>query len=606
LIPETTSTPITEGDSPPIDPAEQERVRDLFFSMDKALRLMRLYDRTNAIYQATVDGLFQKFTAFLEDAGELLATVSDEGFMAAGELHQKAAKREASVPFRLYRDGVRSLRFTQGLDRDELVRLLNDFEMQPDTLGKLEEDMSTLLWRENFKHIEVVSVDEIGVGRGKASGKEDSPDSSSDLSSKLESMLESIKTSLTAPLAGDKEMTRPAPAGELDLLEMQRLAKTPSRKRAEGDDADDDDIAVREETVEKLRAELASDLNGGLVLRVADIITDVLLVGPCTISAEEALDILWQFLRDLLERGQVPKVNEILDRLRDPPEGAPENLLGLNEGILKRLGAEDSAGVFLAAACTNPQGAGEPHLDLISRLPSSSLRYLARHMGGLEAGPVKEAWKEILLDRSREDPQILFAYLEHEGGEPAVAALRRALAAAKVPGAPDQLRKLLAHREERVRADALKASTALPASVHRSFIETGLADPSPRVRFAALRAVEAGKDRSLLPVLAKRLEQSGDADEEPVCLVHAIAVLGGEEAAACLRKLLLPRQGWLPFGLGFGRARPWRRAAVAALHDIADEAIRDLLAEGASSSDRRFSETCLASLARMETRRSGP
>ena len=186
LIPEPTTYPAAEEEAPaPVDPAEQERVRDLFLSTDKALRLMRLYDRSNMIYQAVVDGRIKKFTAILEDAGELTVAVTSDGFLAAGELHLKAAKRDASLSLRLYRDGVRSLRFTQGLEREELVKLLGVFETQPDTLGRLDEDMATILWRENFGHLEVVSVDEIGVARAKGAGGGDSPETSSDLNASL-------------------------------------------------------------------------------------------------------------------------------------------------------------------------------------------------------------------------------------------------------------------------------------------------------------------------------------------------------------------------------------------------------------------------------------
>jgi hypothetical protein len=601
LNPETTSAELAQETAAlPASEGQKERVRDLFLSMDKALRLMRLYEPSNKNYLAAVDGLAQKFTAYLADSGQLLASVTAEGFLAADELHLKGAKREASIPFRLYRDGVRSLRFLKGLERQEVARLLEAFEVQPDSPGRFDEDMATILWGQNFHRIEVFSVDEIGTAGARAAGSGDSPGMASDLSGKLQGLLDSMKGSLFPARDGDQETSYQLATGKLDLLEMQRLSRSPDRLEEAGSL-----VEVSEESLARLRAELQADGDGGFVRRVLDVLLHLLLVGPCTLPQKETPEILWHFLRHMLEEGDVAGVNEVLDRIAAPGPNAPEASRDLLGKALARLAAEESL-ALLAAAARSKRASGPPAFQrLLQRLPTSTLRYLARQTRDLPAGPLKEAWHQVLISRSSEDPPSLFIYLEYEGGERTVEAVQAALEAAKIPGAGGFLRSLLAHNEERVRVDALKTCSALSGLLQRDLLQLGLADPSPRVRVAAIRVVEASKDRSFLPILEKRLLGGAQDNDEAIRLVHAVAALGGEAAAGCLRKLLFPKRGWLSFSRGSMRSQNWLRAAVLALHDVADRGVQELLVDGTLSPDSRLAEACATVLAKINQKRRG-
>jgi hypothetical protein len=586
-----------------IDPVRQEKVRDLFLSIDKTGKLLRLYGASGKPFLAALDVLAGNFAALLEDDEELPVTVTADGFSATGELHLKGQKREASVPFRLFRDGVRSLRFVRGLDREEVLRLLTAFDTQPDSPARFDDDMATILWRQSFRHIEVAAVDEIGIRIGSASGRKDGPGLAGEVNGRLEELMDSLKSSFFSQgngMDGGKDDGRLVATSELELLEVRRQAKSSRRNLAPVED-----LEIPEPVLAKLRAELEVDDRGGLFRRASAIVGDMVREGECELPPDEARGILGNLLIELLKRGDVAGVVENLDRLSGSGSKSP-SCGAILDGLRQRMATEEALKLLLAAASASAASGDGKDADIFRRfllhLPASALVRCARQIRALRPGPVKGAWEGVLAARGHEEPKALIAWIEEEGGDAAVEALRSVLAAGKVPAARTLLLGLLGHEEERVRAEGLKASSTLPAGERRPLIEKGLRDASSRVRIMAIRAAEAGRDPGLIPILRKRLEECGEGDDEPVRIVHAIGAIGGAEAAACLHDVLAPRRLW-PFFWRKRRKARWRRAAVMVLQDIADREVLDLLSEGTSSREKSFADACRTTLGRIESRK---
>ena len=99
-----------------------------------------------------------------------------------------------------------------------------------------------------------------------------------------------------------------------------------------------------------------------------------------------------------------------------------------------------------------------------------------------------------------------------------------------------------------------------------------------------------------------RLDGGGTEAKERPHLIHAIAVLGGETAVACLRRHVGPRRVarfWNLRGIGE------RREAILGLADVADDRVRAFLRDGRASRDRRFAAACRDAMANVR-RTKGP
>jgi len=579
----------------------EERIRDIFVTVQKALKQRRLYESKNKIYQATIELLGEKFAAYLVEFHDLTVAVTVDALVTEKEMHLAGQKREASIPFKLFRDGVRSLRFLDGLTVEEISKLLNVLDTPLDGPGRsFDEDMASILWLQGFEHIEITSVDEIGQpekgdGKGKVEGGGDQSEMVASLSRGVEEMLESLKKG-TLLMSEDGADSQLAPsgdhlvsAGRRDIFEMDRLS-TPSAVAEEANDL----FEVPAVVMAKLRAE--ADDQGALVRRILDIICDLFREGQCSRSVEDVQVLISQLLRDNLARQDLAAVNGALDNLNAKPgTRVDESASRLLAGLLAGLVSDDAMAMVFAAADTGSRKAHEELLKLLTRLPSGVVKHCALHLHSLKTSSANDVCLQVLRGRGREDVPALIACLEKQPEDDLVEVIRAVLASGEAPSVASELRDLLGHEQERVRLDALRVCSSLASQSSKPLIETALADASPKVRFVAMRMAERSKDRGFLPILLRRFDACRlDDDEERIRLVRCIAGLGGQAAVECLREIFGSRRPW--WIQWFVRARRWRREAIANLADVTDEAVMAYLAEGASSWDRPFAEACKTAL----------
>ncbi len=131
------SSPSQSVGSPP-----EERTTTLFQRLEKALRLRRLYAPRSRLSQASLDELAAEMASYLEEFEYLDLTVTPDALLTGETAHLKGPRSEASIAFRLHRDGIRSLRFRAGLTREEIDRLLRVLEHQSEGDQKFDDDLT--------------------------------------------------------------------------------------------------------------------------------------------------------------------------------------------------------------------------------------------------------------------------------------------------------------------------------------------------------------------------------------------------------------------------------------------------------------------------------
>src|SRR6185503_14058006 len=157
-IPDEVDGGEVEGDR--LGPRHQ-RVSELLTKLATTARSFLLYDPGNAAIHRFLSSLLEAFLTTLRDERRLALAVRPFELHFEGRVVYLNHDRERSLAFRLYRDGVRTLTFYEGFQWEELARLLEILSIRYTSIRQREDDMVTLLWRADFRHLEVVAVEGI-------------------------------------------------------------------------------------------------------------------------------------------------------------------------------------------------------------------------------------------------------------------------------------------------------------------------------------------------------------------------------------------------------------------------------------------------------------
>jgi hypothetical protein len=118
-----------------------------------------LYDAANERIRGFLEDLRAKVEHFLATHGEMHLELRPWDIVLRTEVVYSDKDRERSLAFRLYRDGVRRLVIRPGLEWNELITLIGILSVRYKGVRTQEDDVVTLLWRADFKHIEIGAVE---------------------------------------------------------------------------------------------------------------------------------------------------------------------------------------------------------------------------------------------------------------------------------------------------------------------------------------------------------------------------------------------------------------------------------------------------------------
>ncbi|MHC4469427.1 MAG: hypothetical protein ACYS99_00555 [Planctomycetota bacterium] len=577
--------------------AAVDAVRDVFTALEKALKIRRLYEPTHSLRRQAEEDLAGRFAQTLDAVGTLDIDVSPEALICEEEVVHGGDRRDGSMALSLFQGGVRTISFSPGLDTEEIRRLLEVLEIPSDSPRFFDEDVATLLWRQNFRHVEYVAVDEIGLGE-KSGRRPSSASAPEEMGRQVDQVIGAIAETVAPTEVADGLSGIQIAADLKDLFEMER--RVISREVA--GEQDGTLIDVPEEALARLRAEVEADDEGALAERAVAILFDIVDEDESSLDTEGLQKLLGESLRACLERGDLPLLNRMVDRLEkcreDHGRGAVERMVG---ELIAELSHGASMSRLKSALRRGYEGGPEVLSELLTRLEATSLGFVASHAVDLAPGPERDVYRRILISRGPEDPSALSTYLEQAGPEEVREVLEMFLSVAEASEVASVLSMLLGHPDAGVAVLALSAAEGQAPEVRQNLLNQAIGDVRLALRVAAYRLVEQGRELRLLDTLVARLDGGGLEARERSPLIHAIAVLGGGTAVTCLRRHVGPRG---VAGFWTRRRIEERREAIIGLADVTDEKVRAFLTEGASSRDRRFAEACRTALLIAEGRQS--
>lgn len=140
--------------------AIQVHAKNVFGALEKLLRATLLYEGRGRLVEQGLNDLTEQVGVALS-TGPLTVQVAPIGLMYEGVLISDESKPPRYL-FRLFCDGFRELTLLPGLPREELQSLVTVLQTDPKDMG--DDDLVTLLWKQELKFIRYYAVDTIGMG----------------------------------------------------------------------------------------------------------------------------------------------------------------------------------------------------------------------------------------------------------------------------------------------------------------------------------------------------------------------------------------------------------------------------------------------------------
>ena len=453
------------------------RLRDLMRTLTKALKAKKMYPANNPVLSRILIEFQDAMMGTLEDLEELTLSVQPADLLHNGaSVYHNPAKRD-SLATRFHRDGITEIQFASGLTPPELNAFLDVLARATEPQGA-EEDLVTLLWEQEFSHINYAYI-------------------------AIDDLHENLLAGVPVPEGSSAEEmthipwpTNPETTCGLDILFDPRL----DGEDGSGERSDDwNELIPTVDITERCPAELLQlnsqelqDLAEEIHLEHSRPLTEVALeilteVAEDERNAERFSDLA-RALADLvviaLTDADLTRATQVLATLRT---------LSAERGV-------DAAGYLPDTGDMARQAVASIHH--FPEADTSSLPEFLAHLGAHAIDPVCE-----LLDNPAHaplHPQLaaglsLLAQLDTARvGErltravnPAAGHILAALAASPFPGVEAILGQAIEHREARVRKDAVLALLARHAAGKPELcgkVARALEDSDPQVRNAALQA----------------------------------------------------------------------------------------------------------------------
>lgn len=159
-------------------------------TFSRTARARQLYRSNNAVLKRMMADLTAAFAALLSELGELSLKIRPDSIIYDDEIVLEEPNPDESIPFAFYRDGLRRLDLSDGLDERELDVLVGATAEGFSHSG-IGDDVVSYLWRHELEHVRYMVVDTTIVDS--APGENPAAQAESyDLDAQIDGLLSSI------------------------------------------------------------------------------------------------------------------------------------------------------------------------------------------------------------------------------------------------------------------------------------------------------------------------------------------------------------------------------------------------------------------------------
>lgn len=432
--------------------------------VSRAVRARLLYLENNPTYHKSLEGLRGAFAPVWQHADDLTFEITDTQILWDGHpVVTEAEKSGDALPWLLYKDGIRELQLSRGVEEQEIVDLVKVIAQV--RKGGNDDDLLTLLWEHEFAHVKYRYVD---AGFDAAGPIDPS---------------ETPRPRLVDPTAvREPPREQLAPPGVVSM-----------------EDFDSTLYFLDEREVQYLQAEIAGHYASDLRANVVAILLDVYEQQTDPGIRDEICQILDTMLVNLLAGGQLRAVafllreaNVAANRARDITPPQREMLLSLPN----RMSEPTVVGQLLQALDERSDLPPQAELnELFEQLRVTAMGTILGSLGRIGTPNVR-ALLESAADRlAAANTAELVRLLGSSERDVALEAVRRA-GALKAAAAVPALARLLQHGDAGQRLAAVNALAEIGTPGALQHLDRGIDDDDRDVRIAAVRALGARAHRA--------------------------------------------------------------------------------------------------------------
>jgi HEAT repeat protein len=550
--------------------------RDLTNTFIKAIKAFRFYPADNPTLKGFRDQLLKKFQFFLNKYQSFEIQVGEYDLSFKGKILYENRDVKASIAFLIYRDGLREIRFMQGLEEWEVQGII-DILKQSENINQLEDDIVTLMWERDFMHISFVATDEF---------LDETPVIIPDNVDQFR------KNLVFKPIAHHVEVD---------------LAEEGSEERVDLDDilskvieeplpfvSDRGVYFLTPDEVEGLRRDVESETDPTFVFNIMDILFEILALEKERESYQDAVNILLKVLDAFLTLGDFTRAADLLRRVYiilktyDLQDWQIESI----RKIIVEAGEEvriDRIGRVLE----REEGRLEDVNAYLSLLQKNSIKPLLKLLGELKNSKTRRVFCDALSEIGKNAIEVFTPFTDDRRWylvRNIIYILGRIGKEQSLP----YVQRALNHEDLRVKREAIQALGLIGGQKAIGLLVRALTDNDVRVRcMAAINLGKGGKKGGLIPLL-EAVQTKDFYKRESVeikAFFNAIGMVGSNEAIPVLQQLL-ERKSWL----GRGKTDEIRMEAANAMAMVGTPEAKAVLEEGENSKDEFIRDACTQAL----------
>jgi HEAT repeat protein len=520
-----------------------KRVADWLQTLIKTVKASRLYLSNNPQLLRFQADLESRTWSCLKEIGDIPLTVQQFDFLFENYSVYHNADRSESLAFRFYSDGVRGITIREGLEPDELRSFLEVLRRAIDGPNG-QDDVVTLLWERDFRHIEYVYIplDELGEGNAADYADGDRSDSPSGEAIPwpvgVDEDYEDDGPSVAANAeegAPDAEATVAAERSDDWSAHIQRSRswERPDGIQFQIDDKERDELehAIRLEEVRALHQE------------VLEIVAAILEHEEDPSGFMDSAVAFQRFIEYAIEEGDVRRAHDLLGRLQEiAAKKAREGreFAGIADRVIREIGRPSFLGQLAPTLNAHPELDPAVLTEFLVQLGPGSTPAICDLLGQVNHARHRRALCEALASTCGDDVEPLLQRL----GDPRWYVIRNVvyvLGRIAHQGVERALDRALHHEDVRVRKEAVRALGNIESPTARAYLVSAFRDADAGVRIqAALTLAEKRDERgaqSLLSAIQAPEFQRRDLREKET-FFEALGRAGSDALAPKLEAML--------------------------------------------------------------------
>jgi hypothetical protein len=499
----------------------------------QTLKAFRLYEANHPILSKFLERLRKDFDQYFHEFDSFSLQVGEHKLFYRGNIVYENKDVKESLAFVFFKDGIRELQFSKGLEFKEIIDFLNVVR-KGDLLNRMEDDLVTLLWEKDFTHITFTAVDEFLEGGTFVPATEEDLVKGSEYKGALEEgPQEKADESPSLPVPeGLERALNPAPGQSL----VQACALSPEEREAIDREA---------------RQEEQSDYIFTLINNLIEIL---LHLGEDVDAYENMISYFDRVIEYLLEQKEIGKAVALLSSLNETMDSImmKDKQIFAIQRILQNSSSPRSVELLGKAMKGNGDGHSESEsiLEYLRLLTKQAVDSLCLLIGEVESGKWRKTICERLIALCREEIQPLSKFLSDDNPM-LVCHILYILGTIGNPATVDYLGDLVTHQDLKVREETLQILNKFGEN-GMDLMQRFLVDPVSGIRSkAALLLGRNAKGEAVKPLTNIILSEDFFKRDykEKASFFRALGETGSKEVIPILegiskKKRLFQREKW--------------------------------------------------------------